>query len=171
MKLVKLCNTLFDNLLNFFIVLSIITLIFSTLSVCAEVVMRYFLNRPIIWVVEVSEWILLFITFLGAAWVLKKEGHIAMDLLTVRLHPRASALLNSVTSLICAVTCLILTWYGAATTLDTFERGVLTYSRMELPIYPITAVIALGSLLLFIQFMRRSYGYLEKARLAPGAQE
>ena len=49
------------------------TLIFVAmmLVVCAEVLLRYGFNSPISWVVEISEYALLWITFLGAAWVLR----------------------------------------------------------------------------------------------------
>ena len=147
--------------------MTIVLLIFATLSVNAEVIMRYFFNRPTMWVMETSEWTLLFITFLGAAWVLKREGHIRMDLLITRLNPRASAILNSITSILCAATMLVVAWYAVEATWDTLQRGVLTYGRLELPIYFVTAVIAVGSFLLSAQFLRRSYGYLKSARSLP----
>ena len=51
-----------------------------------EVFLRTFFNRPQEWVMELSEYALLYITFLSAAFVLKKEGHIVVDLVTCRLN-------------------------------------------------------------------------------------
>ena len=43
-------------------------------SVCLEIIMRYFLNWPLVWVVELTEYGLLHVTFLGAAWLLRQGG-------------------------------------------------------------------------------------------------
>jgi hypothetical protein len=63
----------FDRILDFFFVLAGILLAFSALSVAMAIVSRYFFNRPWGWVVEISEYILLYITFLVSARVLKKS--------------------------------------------------------------------------------------------------
>jgi TRAP-type C4-dicarboxylate transport system permease small subunit len=73
---------------------------FILISVCLEVVMRYFLNRPLQWVIELTEYALLYITFLGTAWLLKKDGHIAVDVMLFRLGPRAQAFLGVFSSAI-----------------------------------------------------------------------
>ena len=43
--------------------------------------MRYFLNRPLVWVLELTEYALLWVTFLGAAWLLRQGGHVQVDVI------------------------------------------------------------------------------------------
>ena len=53
------------------------------LSVCLEVFMRYALNSPLVWVVELAEYALLYICFLGASWALRNGVHIRLQILPV----------------------------------------------------------------------------------------
>jgi TRAP-type C4-dicarboxylate transport system permease small subunit len=134
------------------------------LAVVYEVVMRYFLGRPTIWVVELSEYSLLFITFLGATWVLRREGHVKLDLVLGRLNPRTQVLLNIITSVLSAAICLALLWYSAEVTWDHFQSGWIRPKVLNIPSAYILVIIPVGSLLLFIQFLRRSYEYLRSWR-------
>ena len=105
--LTKVAN-IFDRTIQVATLLAGILLIFLMLSVSADVVLRYFLGRPIGWVKEVAEYILLYIPFLVAAWVLRREGHVKMDMVLTRLNPRTQALVNIVTSSLGAVTFLVI---------------------------------------------------------------
>ena len=151
--------------------LAAIFLTFITLSVSAEIVMRYFLNRSLKWVVEVSEYSLVWVTFLSTAWVLRREAHIKMDLVLNRLKPETQALLNAITSVVGAIICLLLVWYGTGVTWDHFLRGAAKHGMMEVPAAPILGIVPIGSFLLFIQFLRRSYGYLRNWRALRGEEK
>lgn len=159
MRLQAKASHILDGILGSFSSLACALLIFIMLAVCAEIVMRYFLNAPILWVVEISEVILLYITFLGAAWLLRREGHVRIDMLLTRLPPKPQVLLNIITSTIGVLMWLALTWYSIVVTLDLFQRGVLTPTVLHLPRFAIILIIPVGSLLLAIQFLRRAGGY------------
>lgn len=167
-KLVTKAAAIFDRTLDFFALLACVVLGFMVLSICAEVVMRYFLNRPLVWVMETSEFGLLYVTFLGAAWLLRKEGHIKMDLLINRLKPKDEALLNIVTYCLGAAVCLVLVWYGVDRAVYNYQTGYYTPTQLETPKWIIVAIIPVGSLLLFIQFLRSVLGNLQKWRLHRG---
>jgi C4-dicarboxylate transporter DctQ subunit len=149
----------FDRILDFFFVLAGILLAFSTLSVAMAIVSRYFFNRPWGWVVEISEYILLYITFLVSARVLKKEGHVKMDIILDHLNPKVRSVVNIITSTICTAACLILTYYGAKVTWDLYRTKAFTYTMYKFPKFIFTMAIFIGSLLLFLQFIRRTYGF------------
>lgn len=159
MKLLRKFAGIFDGTVDAFSILACVLLIFVMLAVCAEIVFRYFLHSPIIWVVEISEVILLYITFLGTAWLLRREGHVKIDLLLSRLKPKTQAWFNIIISVIGAIMCLLLVWYSAQETWVLFQRGVLTPTVLALPKAPIILIIPIGSFLLFIQFLRRAQGY------------
>ncbi len=157
--------TIFDQALNLLALLAVVLIIFIMLAVGTDVVMRYFFGKPMIWVGEISEYSLLFITFLGAAWLLKKEGHIKMDLVLNRLGPRAQATLNLITSIISAIVCLIIVFYSARATLEAFQTGYFLAAALDVPMGPLLLIIPIGTFLLFIQFLRRGYGYLQSSRM------
>jgi len=172
MKPLMKSQSAFDFTLNFFAFLAVLIIAFVLISVCLSVFMRYFLRNPIGWVVQTSQYSLVFLTFLGAAWLLKREKHVTMDLLTNHLSPGKKAMLGVVTSTVGALVCLVITLSSLRVTLDYFERQIYDYQVLEVPLGPIFAVIALGCLLLFIQFLRRIHGFvgLWKASQKEGAR-
>ena len=161
MKLTAKASTVYDRLLDVLLILAAGLLIFVMLSVGAEIVLRYFLGRPTTWVVEIAEYSLVFITFLGAAWLLRNDGHVSMDLLLRWLPPRTQTLLNIITSSLGVVICSVLMFYAGEITWDFFQKGLFTPTMLELPRAPLFAIIPVGSFLLFIQFLRRIYSYTQ----------
>ena len=96
---------------------------------------------------------------LGGALILH-EGHVRIDILISHLGLRNQILLNIISSIFGAIIFLVLTWYGTKVTWEFFQMGTYTTTLLELPKGPLFAVIPIGSLLLFIQFIRRAFKYL-----------
>ena len=131
----------------------------AMLLVNYEVFMRYFLNYSAAWVIEVCELILLFITFLGAAWLLKEDGHVTVDIVHSHLNQKTRAVLDIGTSILALVVCLVLTWYSAASTVDHLQREATLVRSLTLPKGMLMVVIPLGFLMVSIQFFIRAWGY------------
>ena len=91
-----------------------------------------------------------------------------MDMLLNRLNPKAQSIVNVTTSAIGAIACLVLAWFSFKLTLDHFQIGHAFIRFLEVPSYPILAVIPFGSFLLFIQFIRRMSGYLRSRKALEG---
>ena len=161
MKLTARCWSIFDFILDLFSAIAMVLLVFMMLSVCFEVVSRYFFGRGIIWVIEFSEYILLYITFLGTTWVLKNEGHIEMDVVISLLNQKTQLIFSVVTSIVGALVCIVIAWIGAVVALDHLRRGLHQPTLVQFPDFPLFAVIPVGSFLLFVQFLRRAYGFLK----------
>lgn len=159
----------FDRLLGFLFYLACILLAGAMLIVALQVVYRQ-LYGGLPWIIEIGEYILLQITFLSAAWVLRQEGHVSIDILSARLRPRVKAILNIITSTIALALCLVLVWYGSTVTLKNFQMGTPFYKEIGLPRAPIMAIIPVGFFLLSVQFARRIYGYTTALRM-PGVSE
>lgn len=157
-------NTIFDRVLDFGIRAAAVLVFLSWCVVCLEVVMRHFLDQPQVWVVEVVEYMILYSLFLGTAWLLREEEHVKVDFVLDRLKPEIQALLTAITSILGAVGCLVLVWYGAGSTLYNYKEGLCTFTVMELPLWPFLMIIPVGSFLLFIQFVRRIFGNLVKVK-------
>ena len=170
MMLVSRFSHSFERILTFFAGAACVIFLGMIASICAEIVMRYFLNRPLTWVVGASEFSLLFIVFLAAAWVLKGEGHVTIDIIVSHLRPRTQAIIGAIGSILGAVICLLIMWYGAEQTWDQYVRGLWRQEPPHFPYAPISAVIPIGSFLLVIQFLRRTYKYFNRLR-APTEQQ
>lgn len=164
MKLVTIITAIFDRILDLLAILAGVLIVFTMFSVGIDVLMRYLLNRPVLWAFDVTEISLLWITFLGTAWLLRRDGHVSMDILLVYLKPRASALIGFVTSILIAMICFILFWYGTQVTWEQFQLGILQSNVIENPTAIEFVVIPVGFLALFLQSLRRTYSYLKKWR-------
>jgi TRAP-type C4-dicarboxylate transport system permease small subunit len=149
-----------DAIIRIMAALSNVIIIYLMLSVCTDVVLRFFFNRPQAWIVEISEYLLLYVTFLGAAWVLKNEGHVIVDILLTRASPKTNAVLGIFSSVIGVFVCLVIFWFGSIETLYHFKRGVLNPSILEFPKAPLLAVIPFGSFFFMLQFIRRTLGFI-----------
>ncbi len=159
LRSMKTASVVFDFILGALVYLAAGILAFITLAVCWDVAARAIAASPLPWVLEYTEYGLLFMTFLCAAWVLKNEGHVTSDLLISSLKEKAQAVLNMATSIMGGVVCLILTWFGTAVSLEKLQIGSYQPTPMETPDFPIFLIIPIGSFLLFIQFMRRAWAH------------
>jgi len=160
-KVISSLNVIHFRGINFMAFLAGILVIFIMLTVSINVALRYFLNHPLGWVLEGSEYALLYITFLGAAWLLKKEGHVKMSVILDLLKPRAQAYVNVINSIIMAIICCLLVWYGTQGTLYTLQYNILSVRYLSLPKFVFLAIIPVGSFFLFTQSVKRTHVYLQ----------
>ena len=164
MKIGYHLDRFFDVVLRGLAGFSGVLLVYVMLSVTLDVIMRYFLNKPQFWVGELAEYALLYITFTGTAWVLKRDSHVKIDILYAFLSQRQINILALVSSTIGIFICAVLTYYGAKVTWDHFERGIYNPTLMEFPKGPLLIIIPIGTLLLMIQFIRKSFTLLTELR-------
>ena len=157
-------TTIFDHILNALALLSCICIAVAWLSITLSVLLRYFMDSPLPWAIELSGYMMVGLLFLGTAWVLKEDGHVIMDLVIDRVKPRTRALLNVITSIVSALACVVIVWYGTQVTIEYFQAGYHYYTELSPPKYPIYLIVTLGSFFLFIQFLRRTNGYVKSWR-------
>ena len=164
-KLVTKLTSVFDGIIRYFAFIAAAILIFIVAATLYEVVMRYFFGRAVLWVLEVTEYCLLFMTFLATAWLLRENGHIKMDLLFNRLGLKVQAGLGAFTSIIGALAFLVVTWHGARVVWQTYQMHYLLPSELRPLAFPLFLIIPIGSFFLSMQFIRTAYGYLGKGKI------
>ena len=163
MKQTKKIDGIFKAIVNILAVCGALIVLFMMLSISIGVMTRFLFHRSLVWLTEISGYGMVFMTFLVAAWVLREEGHVRIDLLVDRLNPKKRAFLEFITSLAGAVVCLVITAYGFIVTLDHLKRGVFTATDLEIPWAILLSVIPIGALALSIQFLIRAWGYFKEA--------
>lgn len=164
MKLIPLATAIFDRIVGVLAFLAGILTIFIMLFISVEVAARYFLRMPITGVTEISEFSLLWVVFLGAAWVLKKDRHVGIDTVLNRLRPKIRRIVNISTSLLGTIVSLVLFWYGLRVTLAMFAEGTMEQGMFHIQMAYVLVIIPIGSLPLLIQFLRRAYEYWKGLR-------
>ena len=162
MKFISAADKIFDAVIKYLCYLAAAILVLMSLSISLDVILRYTINNPLKWVFEATEYSLLFITFLAATWVLKKDDHVKLDLALAVLGPRLRAGVNTFTSLIMAVVCLVITWSSVKYTIYLFQNDVTTIQYYTIPQFTIYFIIPVGFFLLFIQSLKRTYQFLRQ---------
>lgn len=152
----KSLSRFFDRIIDYFAIMGAGLCIVMMLGIFTDVILRFFFNKPNGWVVEYAEYSLLYITFLSAAWVLREQRHVKLDLMLERMNPRKQDFINGLTSGIGMVVFMGLAWYALASTQHFYDIEYRMATSLRTLKWPIIAVIPLGSLLISLQFLRMS---------------
>jgi C4-dicarboxylate transporter, DctQ subunit len=158
-------TAVYNGIMNFFVVFAGILLSFAALSVAAGITTRYFFDYPLPWVTELAEFSLLYLPFLLGVWVLRKDSHVKMDIILNLFPQKVQNVVNTVTSIMCALICLILAIFAGKVTHDQYLSKAFTYTILEIPKWILTIVIFLGSFMLVVEFFRKAYGYAKLVNL------
>lgn len=138
-------------------VLAVAILVALVASVALEVVMRYFFNQPTRWVVEFSEYALLWVAFLAGAWVLREEAHVKVEMVVDLLPPRTREITHIIVSLVGMLTCALFCWVSTVFIVELYDSGEVLFRSIQVRKWAVMSVMAPGLLLLTLQFMRRAW--------------
>ncbi len=146
-----------DRIEDFFAFLGGILLVVAVLSVVFQVIARYFFNLSFIWINEVNEYILLYVPFLGAAWLLRHNGHVTVDLVVQILPPRIKKVSDVLVAALGSIVSATLLWYGTVVTIQAYTRGTVSTTASQIPQVYLYIVIPVGALLLLLEFIRMAF--------------
>ncbi|HTY22828.1 MAG TPA: TRAP transporter small permease [Desulfomonilaceae bacterium] len=146
---------LIDYVSKLFALLAGILLVLVTLFIGYVIFARIIDISSPAWIVQFTEYSLLWMTFLGTAWVLSRDRHVSIDLITSRLTPRGKIVLDIAHNLVGCGVCVVLCWFGVLTTWSMFQRGVIDVQVVDVAKYQVVLIIPLGFFLLALQFLRK----------------
>ncbi|MDD5205153.1 MAG: TRAP transporter small permease [Desulfobacterales bacterium] len=147
-------SRILERINNAMAVLAGLILLFITFSISYSITTRALGIQSPVWTVQFNEYSLLWMTFLGSAWVLSRRKHVAMDVITGQLKPRTRRIADIIHGFMGIFVCGVLFWYSAMITLNLFQRGVTDVQAVDIPKHLIIIVIPFGFLLLILQFLR-----------------
>jgi TRAP-type C4-dicarboxylate transport system permease small subunit len=130
--------------------------------VCIDLALRYFFNAPLLWGTEVTEILLLYITFLGTAWVFKEDGHVVVDVLIGQSTGKRKKILMAFSYILITIVSAVFIYYGFYATYDHYKRGVFNPTILETPIALIIMVIPIGSIPLFLEVLVKGWKLLRQ---------
>ena len=133
--------------------LSAVALVLATLAMMYGVLLRYFFGRPTVWQTEVSIYLLVFVTFVGAAYGLKHHAHVGVDLLVERLPLRARLLVRVVTALLALVVVAAVVWTSYGTWWEAVEGDFRSPTALRAPLSVVYAILPLGMVLVALQYL------------------
>jgi C4-dicarboxylate transporter DctQ subunit len=155
---------IFDLIVDSLAFLAGVLLVCTVIIVCFEILMRYFVGKPQIWTVEVCEYILFSLAFLGAPWLLKKDGHVSIDIVVAQLGGRSRNYLELFSKAGGIVVSAIICWFSAVTAWDCYASGVVVTKTLTIPKFYFLSLISLGYFVLLLEFGRQFLKNLKRLR-------
>ena len=128
-----------------------------------DVLTRYFFDMSSPWAFDLSEYALVWVTFLGAPWVLMQDRHVRIEILVDVLPPPAQRVLGVLVCVTAMAACAVLTWRTGIAAIEYYERNVMMPRIWRIPRYLPYCIIPLSSALLTLGFALRLGLYLKDA--------
>jgi len=141
-----------------------VLLMLIMLLVSYLVLMRYFLGRPPGWVVEICQYMIFVLTFLGAPWLLRRRGHVAVDIVLACLNQKANSIIAIFTSSVGMMISFFLAWYAARSTWQHFIEDIPVIEILRIPKALLLAFIPVSFLLLALEFLRQAHEHRERLK-------
>jgi len=144
----------FDRLVGLLAGVAGVLLCALTVLICVDVAVRSLRLFPMPWSLDIAEYLLYAITFLGAPWVLRNGGHISVDLLSQHLAERPRRALQRIANAIGAIVCLVLLWFSSRVWYASFSDGTMVYETFVFPEWVLFTLAPPVFLLLVVIFVR-----------------
>jgi len=148
-------SRVFNKIIDSMAFLAAILIIFSMLSVSISVFMRYIIGKPLIGVNEINGYLLIYVTFLASAWIMRKDAHVKVDIVMNWLPPGAKGVVNIISSLFCIVVMVVILIHGTIVSWDFWQRGVYNPTILMFPKALLIVVIPIGCFFLAFVFMHK----------------
>ena len=116
-------------------------------AVVLQVTSRYVFNNPTSWSEELARYLFVWITFLGAAVVIRKRRHVDVTVLTDRLPPSAAKVVYLVSDVAVLFMLGALTWAGAGLAIMAHRQ---LSAAMDLPMSLAYSAMPIGTGLMFV---------------------
>jgi C4-dicarboxylate transporter DctQ subunit len=130
-----------------------IVLLFVTLAIFVDVFLRYFFNRPSIWITEVSTYLFLYLIFLATAYTLQQGSHIRVTFLLDYFGDKARRIIDIITSLFALTFSAVLLWQTSSMTWTAFSESWTSPTMLNAPFAYIFVSMVIGSFLLVLTFL------------------
>jgi TRAP-type C4-dicarboxylate transport system permease small subunit len=130
-----------------------IVLICMMLITVCDVVGRYFFNRPITGVYEITECMMVVIVFLFFGHTQATKGHINIDFIVMRLPDRLRLAVAVFTHVVSLVMVIILTWMSIIRWTELMDINEHT-TNLNLPISPFMLILCIGLFAYFLELLK-----------------
>ena len=128
-------------------VLAGVAILAITLLVSMDVLMRYFLDKPQLFVDELASFLQVFVIFGGLAYTFLVGGHVRVDLLTTNMKPVRRARLRVVTLIMGILLVGVITWVTLQSAISAYDYDRAS-TVMVYPLWIPMICIPLGLLLM-----------------------
>jgi TRAP-type C4-dicarboxylate transport system permease small subunit len=152
-------SALYLRLIELLAVVAGMLLAAMVVAIVLDVVVRNLGLQPPEHTLTVTEYGLLYVTMLGAPWLVREKGHVYIELLTAAVSPRTRFWLTRVVYALCVLTCAVIFWFSLDVTIAHYQRDVIDVRSFDMPRWLLTASMPLSFGLMAIEFGRYLVGF------------
>jgi C4-dicarboxylate transporter, DctQ subunit len=145
---------LYWRLLEFLAAIAGVLLAAMAVAIVVDVVMRNLGLQPPAHTLTLTEYGLLYVTMLGAPWLVREKGHVYIELVTAAVSPRTRFWLTRVVYALCVLTCAVIFYFSLEVAIDHYERHVIDVRSFDMPRWLLTASMPLSFGLMTVEFAR-----------------
>ncbi|MCV6592753.1 MAG: TRAP transporter small permease [Silicimonas sp.] len=154
----RLILRLYDMILYGMALIAAGVLIWLMFSVVISVAMRNLGVQPFAWLFTSSEYGILYMTMLGAPWLVRERGHVHIELVTAALPRKLRRLVSRGVAAACVIVSLILAWYGLELFLTNVERNDYDVRAYFYPRWMLTISFPIAFSIMAVEFARFLFG-------------
>lgn len=125
---------------------------------------RNVFNAPLVWGVEMSQFLLASYYLLGGGYTMQLDAHVRMDLFYNRWGLRRRAFTDSLTAFCLVFYLVVLLIGGIASTKYAIDYNQKNYSAWAPPLAPVKAIMTLGIFLMLLQAIAIFFRDLARVR-------
>ena len=130
------------------------SLVFITLMIVVDVVLRNTGFRPFQSTSAVVEYVMMFSTMAAAPWLVRTGGHVAITSFVAMLPEGLRRAVGMLVLVISVVALGLLAWRSGAVGLQMMAQGSVDMRSINIPAWVLYAMLAVGFGLMAVEFLR-----------------
>jgi len=138
----------------------VVVLAAMTLLTFVQVVLRYAFGTGFVWSLEVTSYLFAWLVLIGMSYGVRTQAHIAVDLVTSRLPPRAKRGVEVISLVLALAYCALMIYGSTAFVARLLELGNAARD-IPLPRWLLTAVMPFGFGLLGVRLIQAARDILK----------
>jgi TRAP-type C4-dicarboxylate transport system permease small subunit len=135
-------------------IISGVLLAITTLAIALDVIARTLAIEPPPWTIAGSEFVMLYVTVLGAPYMVRIKGHVFVEALIMNFPRAVRRVVEKVIYALCLAVCLFLAWFALGATINAFATADYDMRGFDMPWGWIYAPMTVGLVLTALEFVR-----------------
>ncbi len=149
---------LYDGIVTGMAILSGLLLVWMMASIIISVSMRNAGMQPFAWLFTSLEYGLLYMTMLGAPWLVRERGHVHIELFTSALPESGQRAISRLVAVICMAVCAVLAWKGVDLVQTNIARMDFDVRAYFTPKWWLTMAFPISFGFMTVEFARFVFG-------------
>jgi C4-dicarboxylate transporter DctQ subunit len=149
---------LHDGVVSFMALVAGAALVWLMVAIVWSVGMRNLGLQPYAWLFTSTEYGVFYMTMLGAPWLVRKRGHVHIELVTAALPETMRQILSRLIALSCVVICAYLAWRGYLLVQTNLARMDFDVRAYFYPRWLLTIAFPVSFALMAVEFARFAFG-------------